>query len=36
VGVRIFTFFILMIGLGVVALPAGLFADALKDAPDTE
>jgi voltage-gated potassium channel len=29
VGGRIFTFFILMIGLGVVAVPAGLFAAAL-------
>ena len=34
-GGKIFTFFILMIGLSVVALPAGLFADALKDSPDS-
>lgn len=32
-GGRIFTFFILMIGLGIVALPAGLFASALEDTP---
>lgn len=29
VGGRIFTFFILMIGLGIVAVPAGLLASAL-------
>ncbi|MCY4642998.1 MAG: ion transporter [Bacteriovoracales bacterium] len=29
-GGRIFTFFILMIGLGVIAVPSGLFADALR------
>ena len=29
IGGRIFTFFILLIGLGVVAVPAGLFASAL-------
>lgn len=29
-GGRIFTFFILMIGLGIVAVPAGLFASALS------
>lgn len=32
VGGKIFTFFILMIGLGVVAVPAGLFASALQRA----
>lgn len=31
-GGRIFTFFILMIGLSIVAIPAGLLASALKDA----
>jgi len=31
-GGRIFTFFILMIGLSVVAVPAGLFATALQNA----
>jgi voltage-gated potassium channel len=35
IGGRVFTFFILMIGLGVVALPAGLFADALRDTPES-
>lgn len=33
-GGRVFTFFILMIGLGIVALPAGLFASALEDSPE--
>jgi voltage-gated potassium channel len=32
VGGRIFTFFILMIGLGIVAVPAGLLASALSKA----
>lgn len=32
-GGRIFTFIILMIGLSVVAMPAGLFASALEDNP---
>jgi len=32
VGGKIFTFVILMIGLGVVAVPAGLFASALSKA----
>ncbi len=32
-GGRIFTFFILMIGLSVVAMPAGLFASALEKTP---
>lgn len=31
-GGKIFTFFILMIGLGIVAVPAGLLASALQDA----
>lgn len=34
-GGRVFTFFILMIGFGVVALPAGLFASALENAPES-
>ena len=32
VGGRIFTFFILLIGLGVVSVPAGLVASALSKA----
>jgi len=32
VGGRIFTFFVLMIGLGIVAVPTGLFASALTEA----
>jgi len=32
IGGRIFTFFILMIGLGIVAVPAGLLASALSKA----
>lgn len=36
VGGRIFTFFILMIGLGVVAVPAGLFASALCKAREED
>jgi voltage-gated potassium channel len=32
VGGRLFTFFVLMIGLGVVAVPAGLIASALTEA----
>ena len=31
-GGRIFTFFVLMLGLGVVAVPAGIFASALSEA----
>lgn len=30
-GGRIFTFFILMIGLGIIAVPAGLIASALSN-----
>lgn len=33
-GGRIFTFFILLIGLGIVAVPTGLFASALSKARD--
>jgi voltage-gated potassium channel len=36
VGGKIFTFLILMIGLGIVALPAGLFASALTTALEKE
>jgi len=32
VGGRIFTFFILMIGLGFISVPTGLFAAALSKA----
>ena len=28
IGGRLFTFFVLMIGLGIVAVPAGIFASA--------
>lgn len=31
VGGRIFTFFILLIGLGMIAIPAGIISNALKD-----
>ena len=31
-GGRIFTFFVLMVGLGIVAVPAGLVASALSQA----
>ena len=33
-GGRIFTFFILVIGLGIVAVPTGVFASALAKARD--
>jgi len=35
-GGRIFTFFVLMIGLGVVAVPAGVVASALGEARKQE
>lgn len=35
-GGKIFTFFVLIIGLGVVAVPSGLFASALSRARETE
>ena len=35
-GGRIFTFFILIIGLGIVAVPTGLFASALSKAREQE
>lgn len=35
-GGRVFTFFILLIGLGIVAIPAGLIASALSEARDME
>jgi len=36
VGGKIFTFFVLVIGLGVVAVPTGLLASALSKARETE
>jgi voltage-gated potassium channel len=36
VGGRIFTFFVLMIGLGIVTVPAGLIASALSKAREIE
>jgi voltage-gated potassium channel len=36
VGGKIFTFVILMIGLGVVAIPAGLLSSALQKARKTQ
>ena len=36
VGGRIFTFFILMIGLSIVAVPAGLFSSAIKEILEEE
>jgi len=33
---KIFTFFVLMIGLGIIAVPTGLFASALSKARDME
>ena len=36
VGGRIFTFFVLIIGLGIVAVPAGLLASALSKARELE
>ena len=36
VGGKIFTFFVLMIGLGIVAVPAGLIASALSKARNEE
>jgi voltage-gated potassium channel len=36
VGGRIFTFFILLIGLGVISVPAGLVASALAKAREME
>jgi len=35
-GGKVFTFFILMIGLGVVSIPAGLLASALSEAREVE
>ena len=35
-GGKIFTFFILLIGVGVVTVPAGLVASALSQARDIE
>lgn len=36
VGGKIFTLFVLMIGLGIVAVPAGLFASALSRVREDE
>jgi voltage-gated potassium channel len=36
VGGRVFTFVVLLIGLGVVAIPSGLFASALTKARELE
>ena len=36
VGGKIFTFFVLMIGVGLVSVPAGLVASSLKKARDLE
>lgn len=35
-GGRIFTFFVLLIGLGIVAIPTGLFSSALSKARQIE
>lgn len=35
-GGRVFTFFVLLVGLGIVAVPTGLFASALSRARDEE
>jgi len=35
-GGQLFTFFVLMIGLGIVAVPTGLVASALSQARDEE
>jgi voltage-gated potassium channel len=36
VGGRVFTFLVLIVGLGIVAVPTGLFASALSKARETE
>jgi voltage-gated potassium channel len=36
VGGRIFTFFVLLVGLGIVSVPAGLVASALSKAREME
>ena len=36
IGGRIFTFFVLIVGLGIVAVPTGLFASALSKAREVE
>ena len=36
VGGRLFTFFVLMVGLGTIAIPAGIVASALSEARDME
>ena len=36
IGGRIFTFFVLMIGIGIIAVPAGLIGTALSKAREIE
>ena len=36
IGGRIFTFIILMIGLGIIAIPSGMISSALTEARDME
>ena len=36
VGGKVFTFFVLVVGLGIVAVPTGLFASALSKARETD
>ena len=36
VGGKVFTFFVLIVGLGIVAVPTGLFASALSKAREGE
>ena len=36
VGGKVFTFVMLLIGLGVIAVPTGIFASALRDARQTD
>ena len=36
VGGKLFTFLVLMVGLGIVAIPTGLLASALSQARDEE
>jgi len=36
VGGKVFTFFVLIVGLGIVAVPTGLFASALSKSREGE
>jgi len=36
VGGKVFTFFVLIVGMGIVAVPTGLFASALSKAREGE